>query len=238
MSITETSSRIAHYTSSQIYRLLGSAAVQKTYIEEKKYESQLGVSCNEDAGSRASNWGTMMQYYVAEKYLPKGFKWHDKTEVHPTIKLWSGTADIISDDAAGDVKCFYRKKFAQVANCIVECEEIRKLSHFDRPEIDYAPLKKNHPEIYWQITSNAAILNKSKGLLIIFLPYESELEDVKAFAYNSELPDEWKYRFIYESHKSALPYQSDDSVFSNVIYFEWDIDSEDVKLIESKIPTP
>lgn len=224
MIITENQDRIAHYTSSQMFRLMGTPSVQKTYIEEVKFEKQLGVSCKEEASSKSLNWGTIMQYYVAENYMPIGFDWHDKTEVHNDLIKWSGTPDIISEDGTGDIKCFYRKKFAQVANCILEC--LTK---------GVEVLKKNEPEIYWQITSNSAIMGKSKCMLVLFLPYESELEDVREYACNSQLPEEWKYRFIYESSKSELPHQSDNSIFPNVIQYEWDIVTEDVKLIENKI---
>ena len=224
MSITEVKERIGHYTSSQMYRLMGTPAVQKTYMEEVLFETQLKVSCKEEASGKPMNWGTMMQHYVAENYMPVGYEWHDKTEVHPKYKLWSGTPDIVSEDGTGDVKCFYRKKFAQVANCIATREGVEP----------HQLLRKNHPDIYWQITSNSAILKKSKCMLVLFLPNGSELDAVRDFAANSLLPEEWKYRFIVESAKSELPYQSDDSIFPNVIYYEWELVQSDVELIENK----
>lgn len=214
MSITENINRIGYFTSSQIYRLMGTPAPRKTYIEEVQLERQLKVSINDASNSRAANWGSILEHYVAKHYLPIGWEaWTEGTIVHPLIQGYSGTPDIGSQYGSGDIKCFGRKKFAQIANLAAGNE--------------IANLKAKFPEIYWQITSNAILTRSNKCLLVSFLPYDSELEHIRNWVANYEIAEEWKYRFIVESDKAELPHQSDNSDFENVIVWEWDLVIED-----------
>ena len=222
MSITENINRIGYFTSSQIYRLMGTPAPRKTYIEEVQLERQIKVSINDASNSRAANWGSILEHYVAEKHLPIGWHaWEYGTVKHTELEYYSGTPDISSTDGVGDIKCFGRKKFGQIANLAAGN--------------DISDLKAKFPEIYWQITSNAVLTGATKCLLVCFMPTESELEDVRNWVASYEIDEEWKYRFIVESDKSELPHQSDDSDFSSVILWEWNLIQEDANNIVETI---
>ena len=222
MSITENKKRIGNFTSGQIYRLLGSNRVKETYIEEKELERLLGVSIKEDAGSRASNWGTIMEHFVNEHYLPKDWQpWTKGTILSYKISYWSGTPDIASENGIGDIKCFYRKKFGQIAKVI-------KANDLER-------FKKDFPDIYWQITSNAALANKTKCMVLAYLPFKSELDAIAKWVENYEIDEPWKYRFITECYPAELPHQSNESAFENVMIMEWDLLQEDVEKLEREL---
>lgn len=222
MSITQTKSRIGNYTSSQIYRLMGSKRVKETYKEEKELERKIKMAIKEDVGSRSSNWGTIMEYYVNENYLPIGWNaWTSGTIESKEFENWSGTPDIYSEDAIGDIKCYGRKKFAQMASVIA----LNDLEIF----------KKQFPDTYWQLTSNAALADKNKCMVLIYLPYEKELDDIANWVANYEIDHPWKYRFISESESWELPCQSNDSDFDNVITFEWYLVKEDVEALKNEL---
>lgn len=222
MNITQRKSRIGHYTSSQIYRLMGTKRVKETYQEEIELEKRLKTAIKEDGGSRASNWGTIMEFYVNENYLPIGWNaWIEGTIESKEFDNWSGTPDIYSQEGIGDIKCYGRKKFAKMASII--------------EQNDLELFKKEFPDTYWQLTSNAALADKSKCMLLTYLPYEKELNDIANWVSNYEIDQPWKYRFISESESWELPCQSNESDFDNVISFEWELVKEDVEALKKEL---
>jgi len=225
MSITQEANRIGVPTASQAYRLMGTPAVRATYLKEKEIERRLKVSASEDNAGQAAHWGKALEMYVIKYHLPIGWlKWNYGTVKHES-QIISGTPDIVGPDSVGDIKCYYRKKFAIAAE-IIENGDVQRL-------------KKELPEIYWQITANADILDVKKCMLLLYLPKESELEHIREcvsqWCADGELDEPWKYRFIYESDKSALPYQADDSDFGSVMAMEWDLNLEDVSLLHKNL---
>ena len=67
------------------------------------------------------------------------------------------------------------------------------------------------------------------------MPYESELEEIRAEVENADLEEPWKYRFITESLKCELAYLPDDSEYKNLNIFRFPLDKGDAILLESKV---
>jgi len=65
---------------------------------------------------------------------------------------------------------------------------------------------------------------------ISFMPYENELEELREMANAYEGADVWKYRFIFDSDKSALPYLPDSKncKFKNLNKFEFEVPQKDI----------
>lgn len=221
MSITENKERIGNFTSSQIYKLLGSAKVRATYVEEKQLERRLGRSLSLDKYGRAMSWGHFMELVVFDDLLGMEYEdLSDKTKAHPSVKGWSGSTDfLVKGEKVSDLKAYEPKKFAQYTDAILS-KDIEKL-------------KNGFKQEYFQLVSNAIIHDVPNAEAISFMPYESDLEDIKEMAANYEDPNgqAWKYRFITESKKAELAYLPDGGYYKNFNRFEFEVPETDKILL-------
>lgn len=221
MNITQEQNRIGNFTSSQIYRLMGSLSVAKTYKEEKHIERLTQAAIKPDVSSRSSNWGTVIELYVNKYLLPIGFEaWNKGTIKHKDLPF-AGTPDIFSEHTICDIKCFEPKKFGQIAL-------VMRKNNVDL-------FKKEFPAEYWQLVGNAILADKKNGLLLCFLPKQERLEHIRNFVSGLEIEQPYRYRFIYESEDYELPHQGNNSFFSEVESFEFLIPFEDKVLLLDKL---
>lgn len=222
--------RNGNFSSSEIWKLttldkkgdsFGKPAL--TYIKEKQFEQKLKRSLSVRKDSRATLWGNFLEQRVYE-LLPNTYRLigqrGDSSLFHENIPYWCGKPDLISPLKVSDIKCPEPKAF---------CELIDVL------DAGYDSFKENNPEYFWQLISNA-ILTKSEFIeLIVYLPYESELEAIREMAENFNGDEFWKYRFIYESDKSELAYQPEDSAYKNLNLYEFKVRPEDMEFLTSKV---
>jgi hypothetical protein len=233
MSITENVNRIAHFTSSNIYKLMtkgkgqnGFGAPAITYIEEVILEKKLNRSISPDTYSRDMAWGTLLETWVSKILIKEDEKYEllsETTIEHPTIKYWSGSTDmVLLGKKIGEIKCYQPKNFSKYAEALMKC--------------DTNYLKENFAKEYWQLVSNAIINQVPIAEAILYMPYASELVEIADFAADYEGPDQWKYRFIAESDKSALAYLPDEgTVFKNLNRFEFEVPSGDKDILTEQV---
>ena len=72
--------------------------------------------------------------------------------------------------------------------------------------------KDDFPEYYWQLVSNACIINSKHIEMIVYMPYERDLKEIRDAADNYDGLDQYKYRFISELpwyNLACLPNDSD-----------------------------
>lgn len=234
MSITENKNRIGNFTSSEIYKLMTEGKTKGTfgkpaltYIQEKIYERKLKRSLDVEASSKPMLWGKFLESRVHDM-LPLGWEHKfDETIVHPKYNFWSGSIDNVNrqEDSVGDTKCLQPKKFCEVVDCLTKCQELNDISLF----------RDEHPDKYWQLTSNACILGLNYIVPIIYMPYESELEEIRNSVENADLEEPWKYRFITESLKCELAYLPDDSEYKNLNIFRFPLDKLDANLLTQRV---
>lgn len=229
-SILERPERVGAFTSSDIYRLMGSHKVTgkilkpfETYVQEKIREAKLGRSINVGGYSQAGSWGNLMEQYVFDEYLGNEYALTSKeTKVHPDISTWAGSKDVIVHGVkVGDIKCYYPNNFSQYADVLIE------------KDVDL--LREEYPKEYWQLVSNCAIEDIDTAEVILWIPYQSELEDIRNYAADYNGNDQWKYRWIYESEDYNLPYIHDASVYSNLYKFDFKVPKEDFELIHERV---
>lgn len=229
MSITENQNRIGCFTSSKIFNLMkegpkpGSFGKPfHTYIQEKKFEQKLKRSISTDVSTRPMLWGKFLESRV-HNMLGMAYRHvFDETLQHPKYNFWSGSPDFINDtdDVVCDSKCPQPKAFCElVENCSKGIEAF----------------KDNHEDYYWQLVSNALITGKNFIELIVYMPYESELEEIRAEVENADLEEPWKYRFITESLKCELAYLPDDSEYKNLNIFRFPLDKFDANLLTQRV---
>jgi hypothetical protein len=207
--------RMANFTSSNIYRLMGTPAVVRTYVEEKRFEQKLKRSLDTGEGSQATAWGTFLEMRV---HGLLGLEYQiesNETRIHPFIDRWSGSADLIVKGVkVSDIKCYGLKKFCQYAECL------------ETKDLDL--IKKEFPKEYWQLVSNATINEVPNAEAILYLPYYSELPEIREMAQDYDGADQWKYRFITEKENYELSSMPDNSDYKNLNIFEFDVPQKDI----------
>jgi hypothetical protein len=214
--------RHGRFTSSQAYRIVGTPAVRKTYIQEKAIERRLGSSLDGDAHSQAMAWGNFMELVVFNvlglEYTIKS----KETIVHSEYDFWAGSPDlIVPGKKVAEIKCYQKKKFCLYTDALLKG--------------DIELIKNDFKQEYWQVVSNAIILGLNVGELITYMPYESEMEFIKDLAANHDGADQWKYRFIAEMSNENLPVLKDGGYYKNVNKFEFEIPKEDIQLLTEKM---
>lgn len=229
MSISENKNRISRFTSSQIHRLmtngkekgtLGKPAL--TYIKEKVYEHKMQRSVNTEVSTRPILWGKFLESRVHDLLGTKYEHVFDQTIKHKTIEIWAGSPDFIisTEKVVCDSKCPQPKAFCElIENCSLGLETF----------------KEEHPDYYWQLISNAVITESDYIELIVYMPYLSELSEIKQSVEDADLEEPWKYRFITESLNAELPYLTDNCQFKNLNIFRFEAKEEDKELLKQRV---
>lgn len=226
--------RIGNFTSSNIYKLMTFDRSGKnpgssfySYIQEKMFERKLGRSLEMGAKSQSMTWGKFLEKRVYDN-LPMGYKMLNKaTKQHPTIKSLVGTVDfVVPGVKVSELKCYEPKNFASYVSALMTR--------------DAEKIKAEHPKEYWQIISNADINNVCIGEAIAYMPYESEMDDIRELMQDEDylrqigmtLKDLY---YIHEKPNSELPVLPNDSKFSNLNVFEFEIPTEDVIFFTKRV---
>jgi len=96
-------------------------------------------------------------------------------------------------------------------------------------------MKANFPGEYWQLVSNAIINGVDYVEAITFMPKEDDMPEIRQIAENYDGPDQWKYRFIYESPISDLSVLPQSSGYESVNKFEFLVPEEDKIFLTERV---
>jgi len=212
--------RIGKFTSSEIWKLTkkdrsgkGFGQIALTYIEEKKFEKQLGRSLSVESDARPLQWGKLNEAKAFELLGLEYTLTSDKTINHSSLSNWSGSPDGVKDGVVIDIKCPYTlKSFCQ----LYECYDKQTL-------IDYTTSGEAY---YWQLVSNAILTDTNKAELIIYCPYQSELQSIRD---NADLEG---IKWISFASDDQLPYLIEGGYYKNIKVISLDIPNEDKQLLE------
>lgn len=192
--------RVGNFTSSEIHRLMGTKKVAETYIKEKNFERKLGRSLGTESEARPLLWGKTIEHRAFEQLGIDYLLNSQETKQHPVVSFWSGSSDGIKHDEGKtviDIKCpFTLKSFCE----LVECETIEQL-------------RDNHKDgdkYFWQLVSNAIINECEYAELIVYVPYLSELEEIRTDAEDNGI------KFIMYASQEELPYLLDGGHYKNI----------------------
>lgn len=235
--ITTNKIRIGSFSSSENYRLVGTDKVFNTYLIEKQDERLLGRSLDSEQSAQSLAWGKWMEPY-AHVRVNGNFDYQligDITEAHPEYPYWVGSVDTLTEDSAGDIKCPYSvKSFMGLIrpallgfNGIEAMNMLRNGFTHNGKKYDK---HKDAEKYYWQIVSNACIHNKKFGELIVYMPYEDYLEEIK-----NDLDIDNDYYFIYINPVEKLPHLKRDGKANDLYVIRFEIPQEDKDLLESKV---
>lgn len=226
--------RIGRFTSSNIYRLLGTNAVRDTYINEKRAERSLGRSIDLGAVSQSLTWGKIAEYYCNKFHLHISYKLcSDETNVHPKYKFWSGSQDAIKKDTAVEIKCFEPKNYYNYSMALLK---------LDAEKITLEDFKKDKEfgKVYWQVVSNAIILNKPYAEMIAYIPSEEQLVQIRNEVDKTNVLEvlgiePWQGRFIYEKPFYGLPYIPEGIDYPNYVNYRFEVPVNDIILLTKAV---
>jgi hypothetical protein len=206
----------------------GQAAL--TYIEECNMERRLGRSLTDESNARPLSWGKLLEPQVFDLLgLEYTFSSQD-TIVHPDIPFWAGSPDGYTDDAVVDMKCpLTLKSFCQLVDPLY-----KGLAGMDAINA----VRENHKDgekYYWQLVSNAILLNKQYAELIVYMPYASELPAVKLLAQKASGELISKYYWVVMAGPDDLPFLIEGRYYKNLNVIRFEIPQADKDHLTTRV---
>jgi hypothetical protein len=233
MGMTTNIDRIGNATSSQIYRLMGTPQVFETYLEECNMERELMRSVDKEENARQLTWGKLCETYLFGNYSLLGLGYRasgDKTRVHKYYNWWSGSEDgEFEDDVKGvlELKCPYTvKSFYKFSKAIKtgSIEAVRDVK---------IGTSKDGEKYYWQMVSNACLLDVDYAEFCVYMPFEIELDAIReASSFMDNLND---YAWVNWSNNDQLPHLKVNGVLPNLSKLRFKVPQKDKDALEMKM---
>lgn len=218
--------RTANFSSSSIWKLTtsdrkgtGFGAPALKYIKEKQREKRLGRSIQNEINGQEVWWGKLNEPRVFGM-LPLEYDFEAKIRyAHKTITNWTGMPDTIRPDVVGDIKCpFSLNSFCDAVDSFGDIEEF----------------KKSKVEWYWQLVSNAILCEKSKAEIIVYVPYKSELEDIRDACAMFDGNQNKVARFGF-AEDDDMPYLVEGNHYKNLNIFQFDVLQDDIDYLTERV---
>lgn len=200
----------------------GFGAPALKYIKQVNYEIQMGRAINKEFNSRPTDWGNVVEPFVFDKIDTSYQNVSNKRLVHPKISNWSGAPDFVKTETVSDCKCPFSLE--------VFCDKLKALQNLET-------YKKEFPEDYWQLVSNACLL-EANGFPVKFMepmnfvPYKEDLEKIKALA--NGVPSLYWLQFADDDQ---LPYLLPDGDYKDLNVACFEIPEKDKKDLTMRIRT-
>ena len=222
----------------QIDSGLGDKAL--TYIDETNMERRLGRSLTDEVSARPLLWGKLCEMQAFEKLGLEYIITSQETKVHPEIQYWAGSKDCYKLDeggTVGDIKCpLTLKSFCQLVQPIYDgCEDpmtALRNGYTDKNGFSHPP-HKDAEKYFWQLVSNACIEEVDNAELIVYMPYENELDEIKMMAKQSENSD--KLGFIIYADDDELPYIKTGWFYKNINIIRFSVRNEDKDFLKGQV---
>ncbi len=213
-------------------KVLGEAAL--TFIEKKNWERRLGRSLDNETTARPLSWGNLCEGYVFDS-IDLSYKLiSQETLVHPEYDYWVGTPDATrsdSDTTVADIKCpLTLESFCKLVSPLyldVPLSGIEAMNY----------IREKHPDgekFYWQLVSNGCLTGAKYAELIIFVPYQDELEAIRDLAAQTD-QDAYKYFWINNAQDSELPSLIRGGFYKSLNVIAFEIPQEDKELLKNRV---
>lgn len=216
--------RVGNLTSSEIVALTkeGKAAgafgkPALTYIEECNMERRLLRSICDESNARPLSWGKLVEIMPFRELGIEYTLNSQETHLHPEFDFWAGSADGFKLDEGKtvfDIKCpMTLKSFCQLADSKT-IDEVRE-KH------------KDGEKFYWQLVSNSVIHSCRFAELIVYMPYKSQLQDIREIALDAEPQDIYKYFWIANGNDEELPHLLEGGYYKNIYTIRFEVPQAD-----------
>jgi len=217
----------------------GQAAL--TYIEECNMERRLGRSLTDESNARPLSWGKLLEPQVFDLLGLEYSLTSKDTIIHPKIPYWAGSPDGHTDNTVVDMKCpISLKSFCQLVDPLynglagMDAMNAIRNGYIDKKGVEHK--KHNDGEkYYWQLVSNACLLNKKFAELIVYMPYQSELAAIKYLAQLVPADQLSKYYWVAMAGPDDLPYLIEGGYYKNVNIIRFEVPKADKKLLMQRV---
>lgn len=231
--------RNGNFTSSKIYKLTtngkakGSVGASfKDYVQEKNMERFLGRSLEREVDARAFSWGKLVERRVFD-LLPLEYRLSSNDTIeHRKIKCWVGSPDATREGAlfriVADVKGpITLKSFCRLVEPVVNLgfEGMDAINH----------VRENHDDgekYFWQLISNACVVEAEACELIVYVPYLSELPAMRELAREMNDP---AYNWIIKATDDELPYLLDNGHYKNLNFVSFPVTDFDRNFLTERV---
>lgn len=238
--ITKNIARIGNFTSSEIVALTATGKQAEgfgvpaiTYINETNMERRLGRSLSDEVSSKPTTWGKLLEPRAFGLLGMEYILSSTETDVHPTIPYWAGSKDGIKFDEGGTVidhKCpMTLKSFCQLVDPLYE--GLSGMAAMNAVRSNH----KDGDKFYWQLVSNACITDSRFAELIVYMPYESELPEIKIMAANVDTDQLSKHYWIAMAGDCELPFIVDGGYYTNLNIIRFEVPQADKDLLTSLV---
>lgn len=224
------SSRVGNFSSSEIYRLASFGRGEKTlenigqpfnsYVKEKVFERKIGRSLSLKNNSKPTSWGTLVE---EQCFNVLGLKYTlvSKTRYfHPDFNnCWSGMPDLITPDLVGDIKCPYSLTgLMELLDCMDGLDSLKRIK----------------PSYYWQLVSNGILCDRDTAVLVCYVPYRKDLENIKELA-TQKIDEANTYAWVNWAEEDEMPHLPDECSINDVNLFEFKIPQEDKEFLTERV---
>jgi hypothetical protein len=221
----------------------GKAAL--TYIHECNMERRLGRSIEREQEVRNFSWGKLNERRVHD-IIGMDYKLCSADTLgHPTIPYWKGSPDFIhcyedsKMNAVVDSKCpITMKSFCQLVDPyyiggLTGMDFINALRFgWEDKKTGYFHEKHSEGEkYYYQLVSNSCITLTGFAELIVYMPFQKELEKIKALADG----DPQHYWIRFAERDEQLPYLVNDGFYKNINVFRFEVPFLDKQLLTKRV---
>lgn len=224
--------RVGNITSSEIVALVSSGKDKEsfgkpalTYISECNMERRLLRSISDEVSARPLCWGNLVEMVAFDRLGMEYIHSSQETLTHPALDFWVGSPDGFKEDEGRtviDIKCpMTLKSFCTFADC-KDIEEVRE----------------NHQQgekYYWQLVSNAIISNCKYAELIVYMPYKSELQEVRELAGQAPEDSLYKFFWIANANDEELPHLIDGGYYKNLYTIRFEVPEADKDFLIKRV---
>jgi|SRR6185312_13762096 len=232
MSILQNINRNGNFSSSEIFALntlsrdkksFGAPAL--TYIKKKNQERRLGRSIQTESNARPLTWGKTLEARVFDLLGLEYSLLSLETIVHPKYNFWCGSADGKKENTIIDIKCpITLDSFCDLVDPLYD-----GLVGIDAMN----QIRDNHKsgeQYYWQLVSNAILNNCDYAELIVYMPYASEITEIK-----KEVDGIPNCYWIAMAGEDELPFIKDGGFYKNLNIIRFEVPEEDKTLLTENV---
>ena len=242
--------RIGRITSSEIVALVSNGTKKGepgkpffTYVEECRMERFFKNQLENNVEVMAFSWGKLCEKIVHEKLGLEYIFQSDVTFEHPKFPEWVGTPDgqkknikLQKTDTITDTKCpLTRKGFFNLISELYDFDgvNVTKKKDIDGNAVIQAIRKnsKDGEKYYWQLVSNASILECQYAELIVFMPYIDDIEKIKEYNQSLEEP----FWLVERAKENELPFIYPGIGIEDLNIIRFKVPIEDKILLEQRV---
>lgn len=209
------------------------------YIEEKNMERRLGRSVDQESNAKPLVWGKTIEKRVFNILSLDYILTSQETDSHPTIPYWVGSKDGMKFDTGRtviDIKSpITLKSFCQLVQPLydglegMEAMSAIRNGYVDKNGVSHSK-HKDGEKFFYQLVSNAIINDCKFAELIIYVPYESEIPEIKLEV--DGLPNCY---WIALAADGELPFIKDEGYYKNINIIRFEVSEEDKNFLTEKV---